>query len=246
MDEAAPAPIAGSPAPAGSPAAGRADTDLVGFSERRPRPWARAWFAATAICAVVGVAVSVGTAANNHGGFFHSPTLRALNTFAFFTVDSNLIVAVTTGLLALRPERRSLAFRSARLTGLVCITVTGVVYHVALASLLDLQGWDRFGNEMVHTAVPILTVAGWLLFGPRAGLSATTAWWSLTFPVAWLTFTLARGAVVGFYPYPFIDVTAIGYAGALLNCVWVSALLLGLAGAAVTLDRQLSRSGPPG
>lgn len=48
------------------------------------------------------------------------------------------------------------------------------------------------------------------------------------------------GAVVGFYPYPFIDVTDLGYGRASVNCVWVSLLLLGFAGGAVVVDRLLS------
>ena len=206
--------------------------------------WARPWFAATAACAVVGVIISVFTSRNNTGGFFADPTARAFNTFAFFTVQSNLIVAATTLLLAIRLVRRSMAFRTARLIGLVCITVTGVVYHVALASLLDLESWDLVGDQLVHTVVPIMTVVGWLAFGPRGQLSKRVAWLSLTFPVAWLAFTLIRGAAVGFYPYPFIDVTRLGYARTAVNCVWVSLLLLGLAGAATAIDDRLSRGSP--
>jgi hypothetical protein len=48
-----------------------------------------------------------------------------------------------------------------------------------------------------------------------------------------------RGAVIGWYPYPFIDVTRLGYAKVTLNCVWVALLLLGLAAVAVTADRRL-------
>jgi len=86
-------------------------------------------------------------------------------------------------------------------------------------------------------------VVGWLAFGPRGAISARIAWLSLVFPVAWLGFTLIRGAVVGFYPYPFIDVNVLGYGEAALNCVWVSLLLVGLAGGAVVVDRRLSSGG---
>src|SRR5580704_6472874 len=106
--------------------------------------WARPWFAATATCAVVGIVVSIITAHNNTGGFFNDPIQRGANALAFFTVQSNIIVAVTTGVLALQVNRPSVAFRTARLIGLVAITVTGLVYHVALASLVDLAGWDEF------------------------------------------------------------------------------------------------------
>jgi hypothetical protein len=130
-----------------------------------------------------------------------------------------LIVGVTTLLLALKPNRSSIVFAVARLTGVVAITVTGLVYHVALANLLDLQGWEQLGNQLVHTVVPILAVTGWLMFGPRELTSARVARWTLLFPVCWLAFTLVRGSVVNWYPYPFIDVTQIGYGGAVLNCV---------------------------
>jgi hypothetical protein len=200
--------------------------------------WARAWFAVTALCVAAGVALSVYSAAKNPG-YFHSGVERGFNAFAFFTVDSNLIVGGTTALLAIRPDRTSVTFRTFRLIGLVAITVTGVVYHVALASIFDLDGIDQLGNQLVHTVVPLLTVLGWLMFGPRGQLSRRIAWLSLLFPVGWLAFTLIRGAVIHWYPYPFIDVAAIGYAKAALNSFWVALLLLGLAAGAVALDARL-------
>ena len=205
---------------------------------------ARLWFGTTALCVVAGVALSVYTAV--HGpGHFTSGVQRGFNTFAFFTIQSNLIVGGTTLLLALNPERTSNVFRVFRLIGLVAITVTGVVYHVALASVLDLDGIHQLGNQLVHTVVPVLAVVGWLMFGPRDLTSGHVARLSLLFPVLWLAFTLTRGSVVHWYPYPFIDVTRIGYGKALLNCVWLSLLLLGLAAGATVIDGRLGRDSVP-
>ena len=134
-------------------------------------------------------------------------------------------------------------FRTFRLIGLVAILVTGVVYHVALASLFDLDGLHQLGNQLVHTVVPLLTVLGWLIFGPR-GTSRRVAWLSLLFPACWLIFTLIRGAVIHWYPYPFIDVVGIGYGKAILNAFWVSLLLLGLAAGATVLDARLGPRAP--
>ncbi len=195
-------------------------------------------FAVTALCAAVGVTLSVYTAVRGTG-HFRSPAAGGFNTFAFFTVQSNLIAGATALLLAVRLDRTSTVFRTFRLIGLVAITLTGIVYHVALASVLELNGIHQLGNQLVHTVVPILTAAGWLMFGPRGLTSARIAWLSVLFPVCWLIFTLIRGAVIGWYPYPFIDVTRLGYAKVTLNCVWVSLLLLGLAAAAVAADRRL-------
>ena len=207
--------------------------------------WARVWFAVTALCVIAGVALSVYTAVKTPGRF-RTGVERGFNTFAFFTVQSNLIVGGTTLLLALKLDRPSTVFRTFRLIGLVAITVTGVVYHVALASIFDLDGIDQLGNQLVHTVVPLLAVVGWLIFGPRGQTSLRVAWLSLLFLLAWLAFTLIRGAVIHWYPYPFIDVVTIGYGKAILNAFWVALLLLGLAAGATALDSRLGpRSAVP-
>jgi hypothetical protein len=205
-----------------------------------PAKSARVWFAATALCVAGGVAISVYTAVQTPGRF-HTGVERAFNTFAFFTIQSNLIVGGTALLLALKPDRSAAVFRVFRLIGLVAITVTGVVYHVALSRILDLEGWHQLGNQLVHTVVPVLAVAGWLMFGPRRLTSARIAWLSLLFPLAWVAFTLIRGAVVHWYPYPFIDVMSLGYGKVALNCFWVALLLLGLAAGATAIDARIGR-----
>jgi hypothetical protein len=202
--------------------------------------FARWWFAATAVCAVAGITISMVTAVNNQGGHFHPGVARAFNTFAFFTIQSNLVAGAASLLLALDARRPGRAFAVLRLTSLVAITVTGLVFHVALRGVFDLATtWDRVGNELVHTVMPLLTVFGWLLAGPRRLIDRRVVLLSLSFPVAWLAFTLIRGAIAHWYPYPFIDVTSLGYGGALVNCVWVAVLLLGLAALACVVDRRL-------
>jgi hypothetical protein len=194
-------------------------------------------------CVAAGVALSVYTAIQTPG-HFHSGVARGFNTFAFFTILSNLIVGATALLLVRRLDRTSTMFRTFRLIGLVAITVTGIVYHVALASVFQLAGVHQFGNQLVHTVVPLLTVIGWVAFGPRGLTSARIAGLSLLFPFCWLGFTLIRGAAIHWYPYPFIEVTRIGYGEAILNSFWVLLLLLGLAAGATALDSRLGRRTP--
>ncbi len=191
---------------------------------------------------LAGVVISAITAANNDGGHFHPAAARAANAFAFFTIESNLLVGLGTLLLAVRLDRSSTPFAALRLTGLVAITITGIVFHAVLAQTLDLKNWDAVGNELVHTVVPVMAVVGWLLIGPRRIVSARVAWLSLIFPVCWLSFTLIRGAIIHWYPYPFIDVTQLGYGRAAVNCVWVAVLMLGLAAGATVLDNRLGHA----
>ena len=211
-----------------------------------PAKWARVWFGVTALCVVAGVALSVVSAVQGPG-HFPTGTERGFNTFAFFTIQSNLLVGATTLLLAIRLDRSSLLFGTFRLIGLVGIAVTGIVYHVALSGLLTLAGLHQLANQLVHTVVPVLAVVGWLLAGPRGQATAKAAWLSPIYPLAWLAFTLIRGAVIHWYPYPFVDVTQLGYGKTVLNCFWVSLLFLGIAAGAAALDRRLRprTAGPP-
>ena len=64
--------------------------------------------------------------------------------------------------------------------------------------------------------------------------------WSL-YPLAYFGYALLRGEWIGFYPYPFIDVTALGYARVLGNALvmLVAFLLLGLG--VIGLDRWQGR-----
>lgn len=209
---------------------------------------ARLLFALTTACVLGGVTIDLinaGTRPSLYHGHFHAGWERSVNVLAFFTIQSNLLVAASCGLLAARPERSGGGFAVLRLAGLVAITVTGLVYHTVLAGLLDLHSWARISNLLTHTVVPVLAVTGWLLAGPRNLTGRRTFWAAAAFPVLWLSFTLARGAIIGWYPYAFIDVSRLGYGEVAFNCVWVTVLWLGLAAGAGSIDRRLRRPSAP-
>ncbi len=202
---------------------------------------ARLWFASTAALVFFGLVVQIAVTANAKAGFFTSSTSRALNVLVFFTIQSNFIVGVTSLLLAIDPDRTSTLTNTARFTGVVAITITGIVYHSVLRNLFDLERWALVADNILHTLVPVMAVAGWLMFGPRGRSSPRIAKLAVIFPLLWLGFTLVRGHLVGFYPYPFIDVIKFGYLRVIVNCVWVAILYLGLAHAFDVLDRWLKR-----
>ncbi|GAA1556892.1 Pr6Pr family membrane protein [Kribbella lupini] len=202
----------------------------------------RIFHAVTAFVVLAGIVIQLLVTANGTEGFFPDNPDRVFNVFAYFTIQSNLLLGGTTLLLALTPDRDSLLFRTLRLNGLLCIAVTGIVYHIALAGLDELTGWAAVTNLLLHTVTPILGVLGWLVFGPRGRTDRRVVAWSIAFPLAWLVFTLIRGAAVGFWPYPFVDADDLGYAKVLLNCLLVALLFLALAFGAMLLDRRLNRT----
>lgn len=117
--------------------------------------------------------------------------------------------------------------------------MTGVVFHLALRGLQELHGTAAFEDLLLHTVTPVLGVGGWLPFGPRRSLDRPVIAYALVFPITWLVFTLVRGSIVGFWPYPFINVDELGLGSVLLNCLLVAVLFLALAVGASRLDRAL-------
>ena len=205
---------------------------------------ARVVFAVTALAALTGVVVQLWSSIHLTGTQFTSRTALAVNVFCYFTVQSNVIVMVTTtAALALRPDRPSTVFRVARLTGVVAITITFVVFHVALAGLQDLTGAAALANLLLHTVVPVLAVGGWLVFGPRRATSGRIAALTLVFPFLWSVLALVRGPIVDFYPYPFVDVRVLGYPRVLVNMLLVGVLFIALSSVAVLADRRLPGRG---
>lgn len=143
-------------------------------------------------------------------------------------------------MLLARPDRDSIVFRVMRLSGLVAITVTFLVYHAVLSHLVDLDGWARIADQLIHTAAPALAVLAWIGAGPRGQVTRRVALLAALPPLAWGGFTLVRGALIDFYPYPFVDVSEHGYAIVLLNMALAGALFVALGLGAAWLDRRLA------
>lgn len=201
---------------------------------------ARVTFGATALSVLVGLAVQVSVSAGLKGTQFTSTGSLVINVFCYFTVQSNIIVGVTTALLAVNPARSATVFSVFRLAGLIAISITGVVFHYALAGLQDLHGAAAVADTLLHTVVPVLAVVGWLAFGPRRLVSWRVAGLAVLFPICWVAFALLRGALIDFYAYPFIDVRVLGYPRVLGNVVLLGALFFLLAGVAIAVDRALT------
>ncbi|MFL6158976.1 MAG: Pr6Pr family membrane protein [Marmoricola sp.] len=167
---------------------------------------------------------------------------RLVRFCSYLTVWGNVLVAGSALALACSRLPQSRLARALRLDAVVLIAVVGVVHFLFLRPLLDLHGSDWVADKLLHMVVPVLGVLGWLFFGPRARSAWADLPLFLVIPVGWLVYTLVRGEIVEWYPYPFIDVNEHGYGVVLLNCLGVGALMTGFFCGAVWLDGRVSRS----
>lgn len=159
----------------------------------------------------------------------------------YFTVQSNLLVLLTTVQLACRPDRDGETWRVLRAAAVAGITVTGLVHFVLLRPLLDLDGWSNVADKMLHLVVPALAVAGWLMFGPRPRKTGQVVLAALGWPLAWLALTLTVGAVSGRYPYPFLDPAEKGADGVALAAAGITVLFVLVLAAQWWVDRRKLR-----
>ena len=206
---------------------------------------ARWFFGLTSVLVTFGILLQLKVAAANDSGYFEGVPSRIVNVLSYFTVQSNILIALTTGLLAVHLGRPETWFRVLRLSAVIGITITGIVFHIALKGLTELTGPAVTADWILHTASPILGLLGWVIFGPRGWVTSRIVKLSVLFPVLWLAYTLVRGALVedrsgrNFYPYPFLDVVEHGYARVFVNIVVVALLFFVLALFALAADTRL-------
>lgn len=133
----------------------------------------------------------------------------------YFTVLSNLFVALVATRAAFAVEGgRELQWRGCAVASIV---VVGLGYHLLLRHVWDPQGWQEVADIALHYAVPLAALAWWLALPPRAPIAASAPLRWLLWPVAYGIYALVRGALVGSYPYYFIDVGLLGLPRVLLH-----------------------------
>ena len=190
---------------------------------------ARSLHLLVALFAIGGFAIELVVAITSGPGIAPTHAERIVRLFSYFTIQSNLLIGGVSLALALDPRRDGPLFRVLRLDALLCIAVTGIVYNTVLRGIVELTGAGLVSNTMLHLLAPVFAVVVWLWAGPRPRVDARAVWWSVVYPSAWLGYTFLRGAVTGWYPYPFLDVHVLGYAGALTNATLVAVVFLALA-----------------
>ncbi|MGQ7295658.1 Pr6Pr family membrane protein [Quadrisphaera sp. KR29] len=216
------------------------------MSTRTARPAFRACHAAIALVVLFGLVVQVAVVVSGGQDANSGDTTAALglgdrlvNLFSYFTILSNVLVMTTSALLAGRPERDGTPFRVLHLDALLSIVATGVVFAAVLAPIVQVSGWAAVADAVFHQLVPVAFPVVWLLFGPRPRLTWRVVALAFAWPVVWMAYTFVRGAVTGWYPYPFLDAAELGFWPALAGALVVLAGAAALAVVVRLLDARL-------
>jgi len=161
--------------------------------------------------------------------------------FAFFTVLSNLFAA---GVL-IEGGRRQLIGAApvpdmVRGAAVVYMTVTYLVFAVLLSDLQEqLQTNVVWVDTVLHRLMPVVVVVDWLIDPPRRPIAFRPALIWLAYPLVWTAFTLLRGAIDGWYPYPFLNPANGGYGVVALYAVAILVGFIAVTWAVATVGSAL-------
>jgi uncharacterized membrane protein len=124
--------------------------------------------------------------------------------FSYFTVLSSLFAAAMLLHGVLRPANvRSRTVELLRGAAVAYILTTGIVRLLLLSGHAPAYPWV---NAILHYLMPVAVTLDWLSDPPSVRLepARTLVLW-MAFPLLYVLYTLARGAIVDWYPYFFVN-----------------------------------------
>lgn len=165
-----------------------------------------------------------------------------LNFFSYFTNLSNIFAALVLLFSAFSRSPHRSALDAVRYVATVNMVVVGIVFVVLLRNV-DLGALLPWVNVVLHYVMPVAVVLDWLLQPPGSRHKRKYLAVALVFPSAYLVYVLLRGAVVGWYPYPFLDPAHVdGYGGVALYAVGIFVTLVVVGAALLAAGNRLSNA----
>ena len=142
---------------------------------------------------------------------FHQNTapIRIVGFFSYFTIWSNLVV-IYIGTAIARGKTSFKYFGNLFATGLIMITVTGLVYNAVLLPAYPPKGWYWLTSALMHVVAPVMYIYLWLKKGPRGYIKTKDSLRILQIPIIYIIYTVIHGLAIKQWPYKFLDLTSAG------------------------------------
>ena len=189
---------------------------------------------------------------------------RKAEQFWFFTVQTNLFVAIIQTILIISiifkmcgkelPFTKSKIFSKLRLLTSFFITITFIIYCFVLAPCGMIFSGKTFAemfdfrNILLHIVVPVLAFADYVLFCPKNTVSYKQIWVFLIYPAIYTLLVYLRVIFGGSafvsgskYPYFFFDPTlnSFGIKFVIVCLIAVAVIIVSLALAYIFMDKKI-------
>lgn len=164
--------------------------------------------------------------------------------FSFFTILTNLLVAIyfTSRIAIFDKFFFQKITNKSTLTALTTfILVVGLVYQIILRNTWHPTGFQRIIDELLHSVIPLFVFFYWLLFVDLTELKFKNCKNWLWFPLFYFVYIIIRGHFSNFYPYPFINISEIGYLQVFINFLIISGVFLSVMGILVFIGHKIKK-----
>ena len=152
-----------------------------------------------------------------------------------------------TGWLSWKGVAETKRVTIARASATTYVIVIAVVYNALLRGTPgDIRDagydWPVVPNEIMHVWAAVLILLDWLLIAGYSKLRLRASLWVAVFPLAWLTFSVTRGIIDGWWAYWFLNPNEPGGIPGMLQYVaGITVLMIGLGFILIALRKALSK-----
>jgi len=170
---------------------------------------------------------------------------RFFNFFSFFTILTNILVAVSLTCTLMKSRGRSGVFFTkpeVQTASAVYILIVGIIYVTVLQRLWKPQGLQWLADIILHYAIPALYTIYWLTIVPKGHSKWKHCFRWLIYPALYFAYSIVRGAVTGWYPYPFLNVKQNGFNNTLLNAVAILGFFIIVGFIFIGIDKYFART----
>ena len=132
------------------------------------------------------------------------------NFFGYLTIQSNiafLVVCAVGGIVAMRSSADPPWLTNLHALVLSWILVAGLVFAILVQQAGE-RGFPLevpWSDQVLHFWLPAFALLEWVVSPGRGRAQWRMLTVTIGYPVVWGIITLVRGAVVGWYPYFFLD-----------------------------------------
>lgn len=150
---------------------------------------------------------------------------KLCNFLSYFTIISNTSIALAMTVAGFTPKSTAGRFvsRPSVLSALALyVIIVALVYNAHLRNTWAVSGMLSITDYFIHVFIPLAYVVYWFMYTPKKALRWKNVILWLVLPLLFLVYSLIRGAITGWYPYPFANVTHLGYRQVLINSAAVT------------------------
>ena len=152
-----------------------------------------------------------------------------LKFFCFFTILTNILVALSFSFYFFEPKKTFSFFTKPNFqtTVAVYIFIVAFVYNIILRFLWNPKGLQQIVGEFLHLIIPLIYLLFWYFKVDKSVMPWNSFLKWMLYPLLYLLVILFLGSLTNYYPYPFINITVLGKTTLYRN-IFILTLFFGL------------------